>query len=227
METIWVNSPDYWYNVYIGGSNALCPAGTVPSWLNTVQAQGWSFEYTTVGLQPPCTNFINTFSADTSTAYSQGENMAQAAINQLINDGVSPAGNQTPLIYDLESAGNGTCQAAINSFVGGFDYWTLAAGYIPGVYGSICGSNLTGLIYASSVPYFIWGADPDGNPNPALLNDGPNGCGVPNSQWTSNQRLKQYSSGGAGTYYGVYFPSGIDYDCADSWTSPYGTAVNC
>lgn len=228
MQTIWNNSPDYFYNFYIGGLNAYCPAGINRSWLDSVNAIGWNFTYTTVALQPPCgTGFTYTFSADPTTAYTQGQQSGEAAINALLSDDVQPAATPTPIIYDLKSAGNGTCQTAITSFVSGFDNWLNLSGYDPGVYGSICGSNLAALGGASPPPLFIWGADPDGNPNNSIMQDGPGGCGVPSGDWVYNQRLKQYSSGGPSSYYGVYFPYGIDYDCADSFTSPNGGSGNC
>lgn len=165
MSTWWTYSPYWWYSVYIGGSNALCPPGNISSWLNTVNDAElrWNFEYTWVGPQPPCSTYTNRFSSDQATAYSQGEAEAQSALSQLATDGVANSAQGTPVIYDLESAGNGTCQAAINSFIQGWIYWlNLAPAQVPGVYGSVCGSNLAALASLSPPPAFIWGALYDG-----------------------------------------------------------------
>ena len=229
MSTWITYSPYRWHSIYIGGESAGCPAGGISSWLNTVEGQGWNFEYTWVGLQPPCSNYANTFSSNTTTAETEGENDAYYALQQLSADGVANNAVGTPIIFDLETAGNGTCQAAVNAFIQGWvNYLNEYPAEIPGVYGSVCGSNLAALATLSPAPSFIWGSDPDNNPNTAVLDDGPNGCGgVPNGDWTNQQRLKQYVvQVQSPSYGGVSLP--IDEDCANSWTTPSGLeASNC
>ncbi len=228
MQTWWNDSPYFWYNVYIGGDEAGCPPGNIGSWLNQVNGQGWNFEYTWVGPQPPCsTGYTNTFSSDPATAYNQGEAQAGDAWNQLQSDGVANSAVNTPVIYDLETAGNGTCQGAINSFIQGWvNSLNTSPAQVPGVYGSICGSNLAALATLNPPPYFIWGADWDNNPNTAVLDDGPGGCGVPNGDWVSQQRLKQYNGDVSQNYGGVTMT--VDEDCANSLTTPSGSqAANC
>ena len=226
MQTWRYYSPYYWYSVYIGGDNATCPPGNISSWLNQVNGQGWNFEYTWVGPQPPCSGYSNIFSSTPSTAYNEGWNEAGAAVSQLETDGVTNSASATPLIYDLETAGNGSCQAAINSFIQGWvDYLNTAPAQIPGVYGSVCNSNLGALASLSPPPSFIWGAYYDGNPDTADLSAG--GCGVPNGDWTNQQRLKQYDHNYTTPPYGGLSLT-VDQDCANSITTPSGLETsNC
>jgi hypothetical protein len=102
----------------------------------------------------------------------------------------------------------------------------LSPAQIPGVYGSVCGAQLSALARLSPPPTFIWGGDPDGNSNPSDLWYPPANCGVSSGLWVNNQRLKQSEEVGSGqsgaTWGGVSSPGSIDVDCADSYTNPSG-----
>ena len=221
MQSWWNNSNLWWYNVYLGGVNASCAAGSAGNWLNAVNAQGWDFIYTWVGLQPPCSGYSATFSSDPSVAFGQGVNEANLAVSQIAADAIN-YGAGLSVQYDLETAGNGTCQSAVDSFVQGWVNQMYANGITPGVYGSVCGSNLQALTSLSPPPWYIWGADSNGNPNTTDLLAG--GCGVQNGDWVDNQRIKQYAIN-------VESPSAwgpvrnYDADCADYATSPGGVNV--
>lgn len=226
MQQWWNGSPYYWYGVYIGGSEASCPPGNIASWLNQVHSQGWMFEYIWVGPQAPCTSgYGHTFSSDPASAKGQGRTQASAAYQQLSNDGITVPLTSTPVVYDLESAGNGTCQTAINAFMQGWvNYLRAPPAQIPGVYGSACGSNLVALTALNPPPSFIWGAYYDNNPNTADLNAG--GCGPRSGDWVNHQRLKQYDSDVSEKYGGV--PLVVDQDCANAVTTPSGSRIiNC
>ena len=155
-------------------------------WLgfNTVGGQGWRFEYLWVGLQPPCSGYAHTFSSNTSTAYTQGEDDAAGALIALEDYDVGVDG--TPVVYDQEG-NSGGCQAATDAFIQGWiNFFSYPTG--PGtVYGSVCGSNLSALAGLSPPPDFIWGADPDYNSNPSDLWYPQYNCGVPSGYWTNNQ----------------------------------------
>jgi hypothetical protein len=227
MQTWWNYSPYYWYSVYIGGDDAGCPAGNVTGWLNTVHSQGWNFEYTWFGPQAPCTTYNNVFSYNTATAYNQGWQQAYDAVSQLDADGVANGTNEVPIIYDLDAGANGNsaCQAAIDSFIQG---WVNFANgsypyQIPGVYGSICNSNLAALAGLNPPPEFIWGADYDGLSPTSILDDGPGGCGVPNGEWVYQQRLKQYNQDRTETYPNNGVSLYVDDDCANALTTPSGS----
>ena len=164
-----------------------------------------------------------------SDAGSVSKNDAYYALQQLSTDDGANNAVGTPIIFDLDTAGNGTCQAAVNAFIQGWvNYLNEYPAEIPGVYGSVCGSNLSALATLSPAPSFIWGSDPDNNPNTAVLDDGPNGCGgVPNGDWTNQQRLKQYVVQVQSPPYGGVSLL-IDEDCANSLTTPSGLeASNC
>jgi hypothetical protein len=216
MSYLWAESPWYWYGTYIGGITAQQVGCTFPSasWLNTVQAQGWNFEFIWDGLQAPNSGNSNTFSTDPSTAYNQGEQMASDAYSTLVNtDGVANQAANTVVVDDLESYeySGYPYQSAVDSFISGWDnvlHTPTAQTY--GVYGSSCGSNLAALASVSPVPEFIWGAYYDNNPSTSDL-----AC-VPSGYWIYNQRLKQYNAGVSA--YGIV----VDEDCADGPTSPYG-----
>lgn len=221
MAAWWAHSSYRWYNVYIGGVNLGCNGATVTaSWLNTVHAQGWNFLFTWVGLQAPGTGYSAVFSTNPSTAYDQGSNEAQAAVNTLAgNDGVASRASQTPVVFDLE-ASPAAYQSATNAFIQGWVNYlgTGSVVQIPGVYGSVCGSSLQSLAGLHPPPTFIWGAFWDGNPSTRDLYAG--GCGVDSSSWIYSQRFKQYSGGHNETHGGVTL--NIDNDCANGPTAPSG-----
>lgn len=224
MQNFWTGSPYWWYNVYIGGENYSCrPATVTASWLNTVNAQGWRFIFNWAGLLPPCTppGKYFTFSSDPATAYNQGKSAAASAYQALINLGITNQAQGTAIVYDLDSAPP-QCQTATNSFIQGWlDTLNTSPAQVPGVYGSVCGSNLAALANLSTPPTFIWGALYDGNPSTKGLYDNTHNCGVPSSEWTNHQRFKQYQGTHNETWNGTTLS--IDSDCADGPTSPNGT----
>lgn len=218
----WNGTPYYWIGTYIGGVDMGCSQPNLSSgWLNTVHGQGWQFEFIWVGMQPPNSGYINQFSTDPSTAYSQGQSEAANAVGKLENLGVTNSAQNTALVYDIEAV-NGY-QTAVNSFVQGWtNYLNSAPAQVPGVYGSVCGSNLVALASLSPPPTFIWGAEPNGNLSTSDLYHG--GCGVPNGDWTNHQRLKQYTAGHNETHNGVTLL--VDDDCANGPTDPSGGGTN-
>jgi hypothetical protein len=227
MQYLWTNSLYEWNAVYIGGDEAEYVAHcSFPnaSWLNTVESYGWNFVFIWDGLQAPNCNDTNAyaFSTNPTTAEGQGQLQAEDAWDTLVGpDGVSNDALDSTLVDDLEGyehyCTNYPYQSAVTAFISGWDGY-LKTGYPQtyGVYGSICDSNLSAAAGASPVPEFIWGADYDSNPNPAIMADGPGGCGVPNGYWVNNQRLKQYDQ--EVTSHGIV----LDQDCADGPTSPSG-----
>jgi hypothetical protein len=222
MQYLWLNTPWWWYGVYIGGITAQQVGCTFPSasWLNTVNNQGWAFEFLWDGLQAPNSGNSNPFSTNPSTAYSQGQQMAVDAFNTLVyTDGVANSAANTVVVDDLESYeySGYPYQSAVNSFISGWDQQlSLPTAQTYGVYGSSCGSNLAALASISPVPEFIWGAYYDGNPSTSDL------LCVPSGSWVSHQRLKQYNRNVSP--YGIV----VDEDCANGPTSPFGdTTSSC
>ena len=229
FATWWSYSPYWWHGLYIGGENWTCrPLTFTAQNLNDVYAQGWRFMFLWVGPQPPCTTMgkYYTFSSNTTTAYSQGTTEAHSAIATLSSTlGVDNQASGSAIAYDIESAGNGTCQAATNSFIQGWVNYMhqCCPTQVPGVYGSVCGASLDSYAFLSPPPTFVWGAEIDGNHNTDTgdLWYDPSNCGVASDHWVDHQRLKQWNQ----SHYETY-PAGtgvklyIDSDCANGPTNP-------
>ncbi len=216
MVNFYDGTPYYWYNVYIGGENYGCrPATVTSSWLNTVSAEGWQFIFNWVGLQSPCsTQNVTKFSTNTTMAYKQGTSDAASAWDVLINLGITNEAQGTVIVFDLDSApdqGNPSCLAATNSFIQGWvDTLNTSPAQVPGVYGSVCGSNLVALASLSRPPSFIWGAYWDGNLSTSDLDPSCGGgySGIPSGDWSNHQRFKQYQ----GAHYQTYNGTTLDID---------------
>lgn len=224
MQAFWNGTPYWWLGTYIGGGLMACSQPNLSaSWLNTVNAQGWGFEFIWVGPQPPCTGYRLRFSSDPATAYQQGKNEAVSAWTMLTNTlGVTNGATSTALVYDLESAPS-SCQAATNSFISGWIYQLhLPPAQVVGVYGSVCGSSLNKLASLSPPPDFIWGAWYNGNPSTSNLDGG--GCGVNNGYWVNHQRLKQYTNTHNETWNGVTLS--VDNDCANGPVDPTSQPID-
>jgi hypothetical protein len=217
MQAFYDNTPYWWLGTYIGGVLMACSQPNLSaSWLNTVNAQGWNFEFIWVGPQPPCTAYNSRFSSDPATANSQGKAEGNSAWSALVNLGITNNALNTPLVYNLESAPP-SCQAATNSFISGWmSSLHTSPAQVAGVYGSVCGSSLNTLASISPVPDFVWGAWYNGNKSTSNLDGG--GCGVANGNWSNHQRLKQYNNTHSETWNGVQL--WVDDDCANGPVAP-------
>jgi hypothetical protein len=223
-QAFWLGTPYWWIGTYIGGIDMLCnpQPNLSASWLNTVNGQGWQFEFIWVGPQPPGTAYANQFSTNPTTAYSQGKTEGVNAYVELSSTlAVSNSAANTAVVYDLDAV-NTQYQSAVNSFISGWIYQLhLPTAQTAGVYGSVCGANLGALATLSPPPDFIWGAWYNGNMSTSNLDGG--GCGVPNGDWASHQRLKQYNNTHKETWNNVALY--VDDDCANGPTSPAGSGV--
>jgi hypothetical protein len=191
-------------------------------YLNTVNSQGWSFEFIWVGPQAPGTGYAHQFSSTPSTAYTQGQNEASSAYNKLLSLGIGNSAANTAIVYDLDAV-NTTYQSAVNSFISGWiNILHISPAQKAGVYGSVCGSNLNALRNLSPYPDFIWGAYYNGNPSTSNLYTGT--CGVTSGNWINHQRLKQYNNTHNETWGGVTLS--VDDDCANGPTDPTGVGTD-
>ncbi len=216
MNAWWPNTPWWWVGIYIGGNTRGCSQPNLTSsWLNTNYNTGWRYEPLWVGPQAPCTGFINRFSYNTTTAYQQGQNEAISAFQTLLNLGFGSNALGTPVVYDMENfdTSNGSCVAAVKSFVAGWDYdLHISPAQRAGYYGSACASDVNAMASANPPPDFINGADWSGNPSTSSI-----AC-VSSGNWTNHQRLKQFVGGHNETWNGVTI--NIDTDCANGPVAP-------
>lgn len=206
-----IYSPYYFINLYIGGASRACPNQPYLTKDNLLALidQGWQgFVPTWVGPQAPCSNYRNRISSDPSIAYQQGKDEAANAIIEARKLGFEQG---EPIYYDLEAYNTEdvNCRNAVVSFVKGWADGLRESGYIPGVYGSGCGSGMIDFpsiidnawlahwIYSTYNPFAnVW--------NVACVSD---------SFWFNHQRIRQYTGSHRETYGGVTLE--IDCDVSD------------
>ena len=218
MQTWWNSSPYNGFNLYIGGSMYACRYTSLPtaSYVSTVSAQGWRFFPTWVGPQAPCMGdrYGSVFSYNTSTAYSQGVDEANAALTVAANLGLAaPDKSGTVIYYDLETYGTtDSCRNAAKSFISGWTHQIRAQGSLAGVYGSAC-YNVTDWSTIANVPDAVWLAHWYLNPAYLPTASVSDSC-VSNSLWSNHQRLRQYAGDHPETWGGVSL-GGIDSNALD------------
>jgi hypothetical protein len=137
LQAFWSNGWAFW-GIYIGGDEMACSQPNLnSSYISTItnSSQYWRLTMFWVGPQAPGEGYANSFSSNTSTAFSQGETQAIDAYNEAVSLGM---GGHTPISYDLEAV-NSSNLAASESFINGWDQeLRVGAGAdIPGLYGSI------------------------------------------------------------------------------------------
>jgi len=203
LQTWWNNGPYETVNLYVGGSSRGCAnsALSLPH-IKQIYQQGWKFIPTWVGPQAPCTGFISRFSSDVTTAYNQGINEANLAVERLAELGLTnPDKTGSVVYYDMEQYGtDSTCRNAVNAFMSGWVSQLQARGNLAGVYASTqCNTGLSDFLNITNVPDLIW---------PARWYHGPGlgyydptasvwnlGSCVPNTAWANHQRIRQYEGG--------------------------------
>jgi hypothetical protein len=224
MANFWNGSPYYYWGIYIGGDERSCAQPNLTtSWIATVTngtangiSMAWKLMPLWVGPQDPCeSGFGNTISTNTTTAFSQGQTQAGDAYDEWVNTLHQSA--STPMVYDMEvSTGTitSTCLAAMKSFISG---WVSDLHYPPaskaGLYTSTCGGDLNDFASIANPPDFIDGADYGTSKSTSSLD-----C-ITSSNWSHQQRHKQYASPHKVTYNGTTIQ--VDSRCANSWV--YGT----
>jgi hypothetical protein len=195
--TAWLASPYRVIGTYLGGVNWACDYGNfTPDWVHQVSAEGWRFIPIWVGEQAPCSGIKGAADIDPSQAAAEGTAEAASAVSTAQSFGY---GTGTPIYFDMEgfSTSDPTCGQAVLTFLSAWTQGLHAAGYKSGVYSS-AGSGITdlaseyGATSYNGAPYTspddVWIADWDGNP---VLSD----SYLPDSDWASGQRLRQYTGG--------------------------------
>ncbi len=199
-------------NIYIGGEEMACDYGNLSaSWIQAVEAMGWSLMPTFVGLQAPCDNY----SAEINPSQAAAE--GSAAASQAISDAkLFDLGPGSPLYFDMEGYDhtNTGCMTAVLTFL---DSWTRqlnSDGYVSGVYSSADSaaidlqSNTMIAGHSLAEPQDMWFA---------LWDDVLNLTGSPYltpAVWPETQRSKQYE--GAHVVAVGGYSLDIDSDLVDS-----------
>jgi photosystem II stability/assembly factor-like uncharacterized protein len=203
LGTWYKDSPYHYVNVYIGGNNAACPQpGLSTSWVSTVVGQGWGLIPTWVGPQAPCTSCTSCgkFSSTPNTAASQAVSQAKSAASKMSSIGLKG----TIVYYDMEYYNdNASCSAATKAFINSWVNELHTLGYKGAVYGSPTNANAD-WTSVGHPPDDVWLALWNGVAS--VWNLSP----LPNSYWSHNQRIHQYTGGVNQTYGGVKY--NIDQD---------------
>ncbi|HLI44702.1 MAG TPA: glycoside hydrolase domain-containing protein [Acidimicrobiales bacterium] len=206
--TAWQqHSPYGSIGVYIGGVDAAC-TNITSTWVEQETAAGWRLFPIYVGLQAPCVYQagLATMSWSTSTAHQQGSIAAKNAIADAESFGIGPG---VVLYYDMEgwNTASASCNAAVVSFIKGWTGTLHSNGYASGMYGS-AGAGISPVIDSiygeSDCPDDVYFAQWDGVAT--------TGSGyIPSSDWSGNQRIKQYLGNVTETYGGVTLSIDEDY----------------
>lgn len=188
-----VNSPYRAVNLYIGGSCRSCAnSALTAAYISQLRQQGWSFIPTWVGPQTSCYACSSQISNNTDTAYQQGVNEANAAMQAASNLGLPG----TIIYYDMEKTGDATCRNAAKSFISGWTAQLRAKGYQAGIYGASCNATISDFAGIANVPDAIWPANWYWNTGIGYYKSDANVWGVgclADSLWANHQRIRQYA----------------------------------
>jgi hypothetical protein len=219
MQSWWTSSPFTSVGVYLGGANRACAQPNLtPSWVATVEAQGWGLLPIWVGPQAPCTTLSGTtkLPADPAAAEAAGISEGTAAANAADALGL---GWLDPVYYDMEGyPRGGSCSAAVQRFASGWVAGLNQRGYIAGFYSSLCSGilDLAAVYDDSSLrrQNAVWIAAWNNSPN--IFGFGAP-CMLADSQWADHQRVHQFLGGHDETWGGVTL--NIDSNAVDARTS--------
>ena len=230
MQNWWNNSPYSAVNLYIGGISRACGnAALNATFVSQMNAQGWRFIPTWVGLQAACTGYAHRMSYDIETARQQGKDEADAASAVAQALGLTNADGSGAVIYfDLEAynTSDASCRAAANAFVDGWTSQMQLKGNLSGVYGASCGSAPTDWWSLPNVPDALWVAnwyDNAGEVSYTRTATVWNTACLSNTLWANRQRLRQYAGTHTETWGGLSLS--IDSNVLDGpLTVPNGSA---
>jgi Domain of unknown function (DUF1906) len=212
MTNWWTTTPYSGLGIYLGGENS---GGSNPGhdYIANIMTTGYAVWLYWVGPQSACVNQagLAEFSNTPSTAQSQGEAQANAAVSEANATGF---GN-VYIVYDMEAfdTENSTCVTAAESFINGFQYEVHTVDSRQGaVYGSSCGSDLDAYTSHSNVPQAIFPAEY----GVSDYSISPIEC-IGNNQWDHDQRVHQWSQNTRTRFFsGDTGPSvTLNEDCAD------------
>lgn len=186
----WLASPHRTVGIYIGGVNRACPDGNLSAaWVRSVSRMGWRLLPIYVGRQAPCAVQDNLGRIRRSQVARQGRNAANDAIRRAQRFGLYGG---TAIYFDMEAYDptDTNCRAIVLTFLSAWTKRLHQGGYLSGVYSSASSGirHLSGVYTSRSYvqPDAIWVARWDGKASVWGMRD------VPNHQWGTHQRIKQY-----------------------------------
>ena len=207
LQAWWDTSPYSLMNIY-GGPVWGCKgdAGSIRAdYVGNAAAMGWRIVPTWVGPQSTCwsTTFNPHIDPNQGIAFGQGVAEGNAAADWVTALGL--ATNGSIVYYDVESYSNDpACVTATNALIAGWTQRLHERGLKSGVYGSPCGSHISGMVSdAAHTPDAVWLAQWS---QPYLFRKDVSLTGfscVSDTIWSSHQRMHQYTGGHNETWGGV------------------------
>jgi hypothetical protein len=176
--------------VYVGGVMLGCdqPSLSAP-WVTRQVRRGWHIVPVYVGLQAPCSNFLERMSYDVTTARAQGEADAQDAMALAGGLGIVAPSTVYADVEGYDST-ESRCVDAVLSYLAGWTFAMHTQAYQAGVYSSAASG-----MHDLSTHYSTLGA---GRPDDLFMawwnhrDDVSGGRYVPRVQWSYHQRVHQY-----------------------------------
>jgi len=208
----WRASPYGTANIYFGGSNRGCAQPELTAaWVRSVTAMGWRLLPTYFGRQVSCAYGAKPYRFTLSTAASYGDADAADAVARARALGLAAG---SALYADVEhyDVTGASCSTAVRRYVSAWTKRLHATGYLAGVYvHQDSGALALSQSYSSTTyarPDAVWSARYNGNRS---LTGWPT---VPNAQWATHQRLRQYQGPHTETWGGASL--NIDSDSLDA-----------
>ena len=227
MSTWRASSPYSVYGLYLGGSMAYCPNTVFDATsLRVLFNAGWRFIPTWVGPQAPCSSFRDKFSLNTTTAYNQGIDNANQAVEAVKTRGMTnPDGSGSVIYYDLESfLGDTACTEAVRSFLKGWTTRLHQTGNKSGLYATSRNLDNNKIYTIAPVPDVVWIAEWYWTPYFRDWVTVFNVDYLANSYWANHQRIYQYAGGHAETWGGLTMS--IDSNVIDGMVAvPYSSDI--
>ncbi len=229
MQDWAANSPYRVWNLYIGGSSRAGCGTLTSSYVQQLASMGWRFIPTWVGPQAACTSFSTRMSYDANTAYAQGRQEADKAIDTAASLGLTNADKTGAIIYyDLEffNTTNASCKAAAIAFMNGWTGRLHERGNQAGVYGSPCSSAVPDFANNSNKLDAVWLAvwlSP--NQYRANVSLSTMAC-ISSTLWPTHQRMRQYS-GSHRESWGSFSLGSIDTNVIDAPVVELGRNTAC
>ena len=207
----WLASPYRMVGIYIGGENRACSQPNLTAtWVADVEAMGWRYIPTYVGLQAPCAKQQGFASIDPAHAEAQGVAAADTIASEVA---ALHLGEGAPAYFDMEGydSTDQECDDVVERFLSAYVGEMHVKHLAAGVYGSAA-STISQLVEhyndkAYHRPDDVWIAHWDGRQD--VFGD----SYVPDDVWTAHQRLHQYQGQHYETWGGVQVF--VDNDVAD------------